>query len=311
MHEERRIIEERAGTRRPRRRVLSLTQRRGLVGWAFLSIAAFLIIWMNFYPMVRGFMIALHRGPAANMEFTGFSNFARMLEDTQFHATIRTTFLYLLVQVPIMLVLALVLATMLNNKKLKGRGIFRTMIFLPCTVGLVAYAMVFRQMFAFDGLANTVLTNLGILSEPFNWFGEMWSSRLVVVLGLLWRWTGFNMIFYLAGLQNIDSSIYEAARIDGAGPVRQLFSITIPLLRPIILLTAIMSTNGTLQLFDESMNLAPGLFGNASLRTMSHHIFSTAYQGRANVGYASAMAFVVFLMVAALALIQMKVGDKR
>ena len=289
---------------------LSIGQKQGLTGWAFLSVGAGLIIWMNFYPMVRGLYMAMQTGVGANMRFAGMINFERILIDPQFRQTVTTTFLYLLVQVPIMLMLALVLASMLNSKTLKGRGFFRTAIFLPCTVGLVAYAIIFRQMFAFDGLINTVLVNVGILETGHNWLGTVWSARLVIILGLLWRWTGFNMIFYLAGLQNIDHSIYEAASIDGASVVQVFWRITLPLLRPVILLTAIMSTNGTLQLIDESLNLTQGGPG-ISTRTMSHQVFHTAFVGNPNLGYASAMAFVIFLFVAVLALAQMKVGDRR
>ena len=289
---------------------LSIEKRHSLTGWAFLSIAAGLILWMNFYPMARGLYLAMQTGVGANMHFAGMLNFERILIDPQFRQTVTTTFLYLLVQVPIMLMLALVLASMLNSRTLKGKGIFRTAIFLPCTVGLVAYALIFRQMFAFDGLINTILINVGILETGHNWLGTVWSARLVIILGLLWRWTGFNMIFYLAGLQNIDRSIYEAASIDGASVVQVFWKITLPLLRPIILLTAIMSTNGTLQLIDESINLTDGGPGIAT-RTMSHHVFHTAFVGNPNLGYASAMAFVIFIFVAVLALGQMKVGDRR
>ena len=276
-----------------------------------MFVAAGLIVWMNFYPMVRGFYFSLYRGVGAQMEFAGALNYLRMLEDTQFRQTIGTTFFYLLIQVPIMLITGLALASMLNSPGLKAKGFFRTAIFLPCAVGLVAYSLVFRQMFAVSGIINTIAMNLGIMETPFNWFGSTWSARMIIILGLLWRWTGFNMIFYLAGLQNIDRSIFEAARIDGANVFQQFRKITIPLLRPIILLTAIMSTNGTLQLFDESFNLTGGGPGLTS-RTMSHHIYSTAFEALIpQIGYASAMSFVIFIMVAVLAFIQIKVGDRR
>ena len=289
---------------------LSIGTKHSLTGWAFLSIAAGLILWMNFYPMARGLYMAMQTGVGANMEFAGLVNFQRLLVDPQFRQTIITTFLYLLVQVPIMLLFALVLASMLNDRSLKFKGLFRTAIFLPCTVGLVAYSLIFRQMFAFDGIINTLLVNIGILETGHNWLGTVWSARAVIIIGLLWRWTGFNMIFYLAGLQNIDRSIYEAANIDGASAMQVFWRITIPLLRPIILLTAIMSTNGTLQLIDESLNLTDGGPGIAS-RTMSHQVFAMAFQGNPNLGYASAMSFVIFIFVAVLALAQMKVGDRR
>lgn len=130
------------------------------------------------------------------------------------------------------------------------------------------------------------------------------------IIGLVWRWTGYNMVFYLSAMQSIDYSIYEAARIDGANSVQQLIRITIPLLRPIILVTAIMSTNGTLQLFDESVNLTRGGPGNMTI-TMSHYIYNTMFTKNPNFGYAAAMSFVILVMVAVLAAIQMKVGDKR
>jgi len=289
---------------------LSLNQKHSLTGWAFLFVASALLIWMNFYPMVRGFLISLQTGVGAQMSFAGFVNYARLLEDPQFRQTVTNTFFYLLIQVPIMLILALILASMLNDPTLKARGFFRTAIFLPCAVGLVAYSLVFRQMFAISGIVNTIAMNLGIMETPFNWFGNTWSARMIIILGLIWRWTGFNMIFYLAGLQNIDRSIFEAARIDGANVFHQFWRITVPLLRPIILLTAIMSTNGTLQLFDESFNLTGGGPGITS-RTMSHHIFATAFQGIPQVGYASAMSFVILIFVAVLAFVQIKVGDRR
>ena len=106
--------------------------------------------------------------------------------------------------------------------------------------------MIFKSLFANDGLVNRVLSTVGI--PTVDWFQNAWAARWVIVIALVWRWTGYNMVFYLAGLQNIDYSIYEAARIDGASPLQQFVHLTIPLLKPTILLTAIMSTSGTLQL---------------------------------------------------------------
>jgi len=289
---------------------LGLNRKQGLIGWAFLFVGAALIIWMNFYPMVRGFLFSLQTGVGAQMQYAGLLNYRRLLEDPQFRQTIGNTFFYLVIQVPIMMILGLVLASMLNDKTLKARGFFRTAIFLPCAVGLVAYSLVFRQMFAVSGIVNTMAMNIGIMETPFNWFGNTWSARMIIILGLLWRWTGFNMIFYLAGLQNIDRSIFEAARVDGANAFQQFWRITVPALKPIILLTAIMSTNGTLQLFDESFNLTGGGPGITS-RTMSHHIFVAAFQGIPQIGYASAMSFVILVLVATLAFIQIKIGDRR
>ena len=118
------------------------------------------------------------------------------------------------------------------------------------------------------------------------------------------------MVFFLSGLQNIEYSVYEAAKIDGASAIQTFFKITVPLLKPTILLTAIMSTNGTLQLFDESVNLTDGGPANASI-SMSHYIYNLCFKYVPNFGYAAAMSFFILLLVAVLAFIQMWVGDKR
>ncbi|MDR3050498.1 MAG: sugar ABC transporter permease [Oscillospiraceae bacterium] len=292
----------------PRRR--TITQKRSLVGWAFLLPAALLILWMNFYPMFQALWMSLHKGIGAGMTWAGLYNYERMFKDTVFQQTLVTTFTYLIVQVPVMLVFAIILASLLNDKKLKCKGFFRTAVFLPCTTSLVSYSIIFRSLFAADGYINHILVGLGILETGYNFLGTPWSARMVIIIALLWRWTGYNMIFFLAALQNIDSSIYEAARIDGASPFQQLRRITMPLLKPMILLTAIMSTNGTLQLFDESFNLTRGGPGRASL-TMSHYLYQLAFEKAPNFGYATAVSYVILALVAVLALIQMRVGDKR
>lgn len=289
---------------------LDIAKRNSRLGWFFLLPGAALILWMSFYPMFRALLLSFQTGVGANMRWTGFSNYARIFNDKVFIQTISNTFFYLIVQVPIMLVLAIILASLLNNKKLRFKGIFRTAIFLPCATALVSYSIIFRSLFAMDGFINNILVNLGILETGYNWLGNAWSARMVIIIALIWRWTGYNMVFYLAGLQNIEYSIYEAATIDGASTFQQLKSITIPLLKPIILLTAITSTNGTLQLFDESMNLTNGGPANATM-TMSHYLYKVSFVNSPNFGYAAALSFVILIFVAVLAVIQMKVGDKR
>ncbi len=287
-------------------------QKQNLIGWAFLIPATLLIFWLSFYPMARAFLISLMRGRPTALEYSDplIRNYQFLIKDGVFTQSLVNTFIYLIVQVPVMLVLALIFASLLNRRGLKLKGLFRTCIFLPCATALVSYSIIFRSMFAYDGMVNALLINIGILQEPINWLNDPITARAVIIIALIWRWTGYNMIFYLAAMQSIDYSVYEAARIDGAGPMTQLFRITIPLLKPIILVTAIMSTNGTLQLFDESFNLTKGGPANATI-TMSHYIYNTMFQNNPNFGYAAAMSFVILLLVAVLSVIQMKVGDKR
>lgn len=294
----------------PKSKRWTITRKRNLIGWFFLLPAALLILWMNFYPMFQALLMSLQKGTGANMTWAGLYNYERLLKDTVLKQTLLTTFMYLIIQVPVMLVMAIILASLLNDKSLRLKGFFRTAVFLPCTTSLVSYSIIFRSLFAVDGYVNHILVSLGVLESSFNFLGTPWSARMVIIIALLWRWTGYNMIFFLAALQNIDFSIYEAVRIDGATPFQQLRHITMPLLKPMILLTAVMSTNGTLQLFDESFNLTRGGPGRATM-TVSHHLYQLAFQNAPNFGYATAVSYVILVLVAILALIQMRVGDKR
>ena len=289
---------------------MTLSKKQNLMGWVFLTPGALLILFMSFVPMVRALLLSFKTGVGAAMKPCGIMNYTRMFQDTVFVQSIKNTFLYLIVQVPVMLIFALILASILNNKDLRFKGLFRTMIFLPCATSLVAYAIIFRSLFANNGLINLILVNLGILDQPYAFLTHTTSARIVIIIALLWRWTGYNMVFYLSGLQNIEYSVYEAAKIDGASAVQSFFKITIPLLKPTILLTAIMSTNGTLQLFDESVNLTSGGPANTSI-TMSHYIYDMSFKYVPNFGYSAAMSFLILILVAILAFLQMKVGDKR
>ena len=289
---------------------MTLNKKHNITGWLFLAPGALLIFFMSFVPMGKALLLSFKTGVGAAMKSCGLLNYTRMFQDAVFVQSIKNTFFYLIIQVPLMLIFALILASILNNRQLRFKGLFRTMIFLPCATSLVAYAVIFRSLFANNGIVNLVLTNLGILDQPYSFLTHTWSARIVIIIALLWRWTGYNMVFYLAGLQNIEYSVYEAAKIDGASAIQSFFKITVPLLKPTILLTAIMSTNGTLQLFDESVNLTDGGPANASI-TMSHYIYNMPFKYVLNFGYAAAMSFLILILVAFLAFLQMKVGDKR
>ena len=292
---------------------MGLLAKQKTAGWLFLLLASAMIIVMSFYPMVQALITSFKTGSSANMKWAEplFYNYKRMFQDKMFMRSVGNTFLYLIIQVPIMLVLAILLAQLLNNKDLKFKGLFRTCIFLPCAVSLVSYALIFRTIFATQGLINIILQNMGIIKEGINWLGTTSTARIVIIIALIWRWTGYNMVFYLAGLQNIEYSVYEAAKIDGANGWKTFWYVTVPLLRPVIIMTFIMSINGTLQLFDESVNLTNGGPANTTI-TMSHYIYNNSFgQGVANFGYASAMSFFVFILVAILAAINLKVGDTR
>ena len=259
---------------------MSLQKKHNLIGWAFLIPASLLIFVFCFYPMFQAILLSFRKGMGAAQTWAGIANYSRILKDRTFKQCLFNTVFYFIIQVPVMLILALILAQLLNDATLRFKGLFRTMIFLPCATSLV------------------------------DWFQNAWAARFVIIIALVWRWTGYNMVFYLAGLQNIDQSIYEASRIDGATAFQQFFKITIPLLKPTILLTAIMSTSGTLQLFDESVNLTAGGPGKSTM-TLAHYIFNISFVETPKFNYAAALSVFILVSVAILSAIQMKVGDSR
>lgn len=210
-----------------------------------------------------------------------------------------------------MILLALILSVFLNNKKLKWKGFFRTAIFLPCVTSLVAYSVIFKYLFSQDGIINVMLMKLALIGEPIQWLTDPFWAKITIVIAITWRWTGYNMIFYLSALQNVDESIYEAARIDGASPLQQFFKITIPSLKPIILFTSITSTIGTLQLFDEVVNITQGGPGNATI-TISQYIYNLSFKYTPDFGYAATVSYMIVIMIVLFSIIQFKVaGDKK
>ena len=294
---------------------MSVWQKQNAAGWVFLTPATIMIVLLIFYPMIEALITSFRWGSGVRVYSQWadpwYKNYVNMFHNKVFMQTVGNTFFYLIIQVPIMLVLAILLAQLLNNKDLKFKGFFRTMVFLPCATSLVSYSLIFKSMFATQGLINSILLKIGIISENINFLGTASTARAIIIIALIWRWTGYNMVFYLAGLQNIEYSVYEAAKIDGANGWKTFWYITVPLLKPTIVMTAIMSINGTLQLFDESVNLTSGGPANQTI-TMSHYIYNQAFgQGVGNFGYTSAMSFIVFIMVAILAFINLKVGDTR
>lgn len=287
----------------------SLEKKLKLFGWLFVAPASLLIIVLSFYPMIYSFILSLQSGVANNLHFTGLRNYVRLFKDANFKTSVVNVLIYLIIQVPVMLVLALILSTILNQKDLKLKGVFRTLVFLPCVTSLVSSALVFKSLFALDGFVNRFCLWLGVLNEPINFLMDPFWAKAAIIIVITWRWTGYNTIFYLAGLQNLDDSIFEAAVVDGASPTYQFFHITVPLLRPVILLTAIMSTNGTLQIFDEVKNLTNGGPGMATL-SISQYIYNLSFRLNPQFGYAAAVSWAILFMVAILSFVQMQIGDK-
>ncbi|WP_068786278.1 carbohydrate ABC transporter permease [Paenibacillus phocaensis] len=290
--------------------LIRLRWKASRVGWSFVMAAVLMIALFYFYPMIQALLLSFQTGTGSNLTFNGLGNYRRLFTDSMFLTAVQNTFIYLIVQVPLMVLLALVLSVMLNDRNLRGKSLFRTAIFLPCITSLVAYSVIFKYMFAGDGLVNRLLLHLGVVSDPIPWITDPFWAKVTIIIAITWRWTGYNMIFYLSGIQNIEPAIYEAAKIDGASAVTQFFRITIPLLKPIILFTSITSTIGTLQLFDEVMNITQGGPGNAS-STISQYIYNLSFKYSADFGYAATVSYSIVVMIIVLSVIQFKVAGER
>ncbi|GAA0083749.1 sugar ABC transporter permease [Clostridium sp. CTA-7] len=288
----------------------SLNYKSDRKAWIFIMPSIILITVFVFYPMVQAFITSFQGGLGNNLGFVGIDNYKRLLTDSTFKKALFNTLLYLIIQVPIMTILALGISALLNDKKLKARGFFRTAIFLPCVTSLVAYSIIFKSLFATDGFINVILMQINVISEPIAWITHPIWAKVLIIIAITWRWTGYNMVFYLAGMQSIDDSIYEAAEIDGASAFMRFKCITLPLLKPIILFTTINSTIGTLQLFDETANITLGGPANATI-TISQYIYNLLFKYSPNFGYAAAISYVVVLIIVILSFIQLKAGGDK
>ena len=163
---------------------MSLEKKHNLTGWAFLIPAALLIFIFCFYPMIQAIILSFTKKGSG---FAGLANYQRILKDKTFQQCLFNTVFYFIIQVPVMLLLALGLAHLLNSPKIKGKSIFRTLIFLPCATSLVSYSMIFKSLFAQDGLVNNIITTLGF--DRVDWFQNAWAARFVIIIALIWRWT--------------------------------------------------------------------------------------------------------------------------
>lgn len=283
-------------------------RRRVIFSWAML--APFLLLFTLFvvYPLVQSAFLAVNQtyGPGART-YVGPLNFKLLFKDPVFWKAIRNTLLYALGSLLIQLPLAFALALALNSPKLRGRSIYRLIFFSPQLMGLVFVSIL--GMLAFEkraGLVNRVLAwitqNKDLLE--IDWLQTHVMSTLILIS--LWLYVGFNMIYFLAALQNVDRSLMEAAEIDGAGPIGKLWHVIIPSVKPVATFVVLLSMIGSLQLFELPWILLDSSGGpdNRGL-TIVMYLYQNGFS-LGDLGYASAIGWVLALLLIALALIQVK-----
>jgi lactose/L-arabinose transport system permease protein len=275
-------------------------------GWLCVAPAMLLFCVFMLYPIVTSLYYVTRKWKGSTDSFIGLGNFARMFRDSYFFQAVGHNFIYMAVQIPLMIFLALLLAVILNQGIRRLRGALRTIYFLPCVTSLVAASVLFRILFQTNGLLNNIMLGLGVLSEPIGWLTSPFWANVTIIFAMTWRWTGYNMVFFLVGLQNIDTEIYEAAEVDGASKARQFLKITMPLLVPVILFSAVTSTSGTMQLFDEPNVLTTqGGPANATM-TAALYIYRQAFVINSDFGYSTTLSYVVVLIAGVFAYLQMR-----
>lgn len=271
----------------------------------YFLIAPIVVIFAVFmvYPICRSLYLSFFELVSGSYEFVGFQNYVTLFKDETFWKSLFNTFIFLIVQVPVMIGGALLIAVAIEQKFIKGRAFFRTTIFLPSVTALVAYALVFKVLLNGDhGLINYAIELFG--GKGINWFYEEWPARFAIIISITWRWLGYNMIILMAGIQSISNDLMEAAEIDGATFWDKLFYITIPMIKPIILFCTITSTIGTLQLFDEPYILTAGGPNYATI-TMGQYLYDNGFR-YLKFGYASAIGYVMTVIIALLSVFQFK-----
>jgi cellobiose transport system permease protein len=300
---------------RPRTGLRARLSRIDTAWSPYLFIAPFFVIFAIFglFPLGYTAWVSLHDWDISGAgAFVGFGNYATLFADPDFwNAVYNTIGMLVLATVP-QLLFALVLASLLNQK-LRGLTFLRMGVLLPIVTSVAAVGIVFSQIFDRDaGVVNGLLGLVNI--APVDWRADKWSSWTAIATMVNWRWTGYNALIYLAAMQSIPRDLYEAATVDGASKARQFWSITVPLIRPAIIFTVIVSTIAGMQLFTEPLIFGQGTFAisGGSLRqfqTVSMYMFEKAFRDF-DYGYGSAVAWMIFLLITVLAVINFLITRK-
>ncbi len=294
---------------------LSIKGRQSMWAYIFLALPILFFLSIRIFPTLYAFNVSLHKWDllSKNKPFVFLDNFKELFQDDVFKAALLNTGKYILFAVPIGLVLSLIIAMVLNSIT-KGASIYRMVVFIPYVTSVVAVSWVWRWMFMKQGgVINTIIGMFGIARQPF--LDSTAQAIYVVISNVIWQAMGFYTIIFLAGLKQIPQTYYEAAMIDGASPWQKFRKITIPLLNPTIVYLTVMATIQTLQVFTQVFNITSGGQGIAggplnSTISVVLYIYQLAFVNY-KMGYASAATVVLFLIILAISLFQMKVLDKK
>ena len=277
--------------------------------WWFVAPALLVIAVFFFLPIVAALLISLTDfdiyglADLANLRFVGFGNYLKLLQNPLFWQALGNTLYFVAVGVPLSIGASLGAALLLHSRLARFKPFFRTALFAPVVTTLVAVAVIWRYMFNTRyGLLNYALGGLGI--DPIDWLGDPHWAMPAIILFAVWKNFGYNMIIFLAGLQSIPEELYEAARIDGASVWRQFASVTLPMLSPVVMLVGILTIAGYFQLFAEPYVMTQGGPLQSTVSVL-YFMYEEGFKWW-NLGSASAVAFVLFLLIFAVTALQLR-----
>lgn len=277
------------------------------MAWLFLlpNFIGFLVFIV--YPVLKSFIISFYNWDGlTEKKFVGLQNYIQLLSDETFKISFANNIHYTVVTVPLSIILGILIA-MLMNVKLPGIKIIRTIYFLPQVTSMVAIGIVWTTILANYGPINQALMGLGMENPP-QWLSSTKWALISVEVVSIWRSMGYNAIILLAGIQGINAELYEAAKIDGANSWKRFRHITLPMLSPTIFFCTVMAVIGSFQVFDTIMAMTQGGPGRAT-NVLTYYIYSRAFVNF-KFGYASSIAYVLFVIILAITLIQF-IGQKK
>lgn len=298
---------------------VQLKKKKKLDNYGFLFILPFIIVFLVFsiYPILRTLYLSFTNfNGFTDPQFVGISNYERLFSDSIFWTAFGNTLKIWSINIVAQLGLAFLLTIIFSDIKYKIRGlsIFRALFYLPNLIAMTSVAFLFAQLLDWQyGTINQMLLDAGIISSKINWLGQPKTAVLAVALIGAWMWFGNSFLMLMAGVQGISKDYYEAAYIDGAGRWKVFISITLPLLKPIMLYVAITSLIGGLQIFDIPFLITDGIGSpSGALNTTVMYLFNTAFKYN-NVGYAAAIAYGLFFIIAIFSAVTFKTmyGSKK
>jgi len=281
--------------------------------WGFVAPALIALGLFFFLPVAAALILSFTDfdiyavADIDNLRFVGLDNYIHLLETPLFWKALGNTAWFVLLGVPLSIMMSLAAALLLDNKLARFKGFFRTVYFAPVVTTLVAVAVIWRYLLHTKyGLVNWALGGIGI--GPIDWLGDPHWSMPAIVLFAVWKNFGYNMIIILAGLQTIPEELHEAARIDGANAFQRLRHVTLPGLAPVLLVVSILTMAGYFQLFAEPYVMTQGGPVESTVSIL-YFMYEQGFRWW-NLGFASAIAFVLFLIMFALTLVQLKVSER-